>query len=105
MRLPTLSIYVSLISAAVVTPASASGDGAWREFTARVTRACVVASGIRTARASTIIGFDDRVGMVAMLVSDRTRGSLRSMLCLYDKRAKRASVDEAEAWSAPPQPR
>jgi hypothetical protein len=70
-----------------------------------VTRACVAASGIRNARASTIVGFDDRVGTVAMLVSDRTRESAMSKLCLYDKRAKRAHVDDAEMWSAPPQVR
>jgi hypothetical protein len=105
MRLPTLSAPICLALAASASPASASGDGAWREFNARVTRACVVASGIRNARASTIVGFDDRVGTVAMLVSDRTRGSSASKLCLYDKRARRAHVDDAEMWSAPPQVR
>lgn len=49
-----------------------------------------------------IIGFDDRVGKVATLVSDRTRGSNRGKLCLYDTRT--AAIDEADGWSAPPAP-
>jgi hypothetical protein len=85
--------------------AHASSDQAWAAFGARVTRACVVASGIRNPRASRIVGFDDRVGMVAMLVSDKTRGSTDSKLCLFNKRTKTAYVDSAEMWSAPPQPR
>ncbi|MEG3086868.1 hypothetical protein [Sphingomonas sp. PB4P5] len=105
MRLPIISASICLAMAASVSPATASGDGAWREFNARVTRACVAASGIRNYRASTIVGFDDRIGTVAMLVSDRTRGSSMSKLCLYDKRSKRAQVDDAEMWSAPPQVR
>lgn len=83
--------------------AVASSDRAWTVFNAQVARSCVKASGIRDPRTSTIVGFDDRVGKAAMLVSDRTRGSSKAKLCLYDKRAKKAYVDDAEAWSAPPQ--
>lgn len=105
MRSILLCASIALSLAGAATPAGASGDAAWREFHARVTRACVAASGIRNHRASTIVGFDDRAGMVAMLVSDRTRGSSMSKLCLFDKRTRRAHVDEAEMWSAPPQVR
>ncbi len=105
MRVQLLCASIGLSLAASATPAVASSDGAWREFNLRVTRACMAASGLRNARASTIVGFDDRAGMVAMLVSDRTRGSSLSKLCLYDKRARRAYVDDAEMWSAPPQTR
>ncbi len=100
---PILSASMVVALAASAAPAVASSDGAWREFNARVTRACVAASGIRNFRASTIVGFDDRAGKVAMLVSNRARGSSQSKLCLYDKRARRAFVDDAEMWSAPPQ--
>jgi hypothetical protein len=89
---------------ATATPAPASGDAAWAEFNQRVTRSCIAASGIRNARPSVIIGFDDRVGKVAQLISDRTRGSNRSKLCLYDKRTRKAFIDDAEMWSAPPAP-
>ncbi|MES3100557.1 hypothetical protein [Sphingomonas faeni] len=88
----------------VASQAFASSDAAWGEFNQRVTRSCVAASGIRNARASVIVGFDDRVGKVAQLISDRTRGSTLSKLCLYDKRTRTAFVDEADMWSAPPAP-
>lgn len=105
MKTALILVSVGMTLAGASTQASASSDGAWREFNTRVTRACVSASGIRNFRASTIVAFDDRVGKVAMLVSDRTRGSSLSKLCLYDKRTERAYVNEAEMWSAPPQPR
>lgn len=104
LRSITVGLFVAS-SSLVGSAARASSDAAWTEFNARVTRACVAASGIRNARPSTIVGFDDRVGVVAMLVSDRTRGSNQGKLCLYDKRARRAFVDDAELWSAPPQTR
>ncbi|MBP2277847.1 MULTISPECIES: hypothetical protein [Sphingomonas] len=105
MRPFLLSASIAVACAAAAPPAGASSDAAWREFNTRVTRACVAASGIRNYRASTIVGFNDEAGKVAMLVTDRTRGSNHSKLCLYDKRARRAFVDDAEMWNAPPQPR
>lgn len=96
------AFFAATIAAA---PSAASSTKAWSAFNAQVTRACVAASGIRNPRASVIVGFDDRTGKVAMLVSDRTRGSTASKLCLYDKRTKRAYVDDADMWSAPPQRR
>lgn len=85
-------------------PALASSDSAWAEFDQRVTRSCVAASGFRNARPSVILGFDDRAGKVAQLISDRTRGSSRSKLCLYDKRTRTAFIEDADMWSAPPAP-
>ncbi len=101
IRTRVVAAAALLISGA--TPAIASSDKAWAVFHNQVTHACTAASGIRNARPSKIVGFDDRVGKVALLVSDRTRGSSMSKLCLYDKRTKKAFVDDAEMWSAPPQ--
>ena len=99
------TVFLTAASAMLLAqaPAHASSDKAWAAFNSEATRACVAASGIRNARPSTIVGFDDRVGKVALLISDRTRGSVDSKLCLYDKRTKKAFVDDAEMWSAPPQ--
>lgn len=104
MRNATL-IFSTTIALSIIAPAYGSSDGAWAAFNAEVTRACVAASGIRNSRPSAIVGFDDRVGTVAMLISDRTRGSSQAKLCLYNKRTKIAYVDNAETWSAPPQSR
>ena len=105
-----MRIWIHLGSAALALAtgsgtAWASNDQAWSAFNAQVTRACVAASGIRNARPSVIVGFDDRVGKVAMLISERTRGSSRAKLCLYDKKTRETYVDDADTWSAPPQPR
>lgn len=104
MRFPLSLAPAMLALAAASSPAQASSGQAWTSFNAKVTRACIAASGIRQARPSTIIGFDDRVGTVAMLISSRKRPSM-AKLCLYDKRSQNAYVDEAEKWSAPPQRR
>lgn len=108
MRPPTRMLAFAPLAAGLLlsaAPAQASSDAAWAEFDQRVTRSCIAASGIKNARPSGIVGFDDRVGKVAMLVSDRTRGSNRAKLCLYDKRTKKAYIDDAEGWAAPPQRR
>jgi len=105
MRLLKPILATAITLACATGPAYASSSTAWQKFNRDVTRACAAASGVRNYRASTIVGFDDRVGMVAMLVSDRTKGSSLSKLCLYNKRTKRTYVDDAEMWSAPPQPR
>lgn len=105
MRILILTAPAVLALATISGTAYASSDQAWSEFNAKVTRACIAASGIRNSRPSMIVGFDDRVGTVAMLISDRTRNSSKSKLCLYDKRSQKAYVDDAESWSAPPQRR
>lgn len=105
MRRSKVLFSTAIVMACAAGSAHASSTAAWNEFNRGVTRACVAASGIRNHRASTIVGFDDRLGIVAMLVSDRTRGSSLSKLCLYNKRTKRAHIDDAEMWSAPPQPK
>ena len=107
MRLKTIAILLTSCAAAsaTATAVQASSPGAWREFDQRVTRSCLAAAGYRNARPSPIIGFDDRVGKVAMLVSDRSRGSNNAKLCLYDKVTRRAYIDNADGWVAPPAPR
>ena len=107
MPLKTNAIVLASLVAASMTATSvqASSPGAWAEFNQRVTRSCLVAAGFKNARPSPVIGFDDRVGKVAMLVSDRSRGSNNAKLCLYDKASRRAYVDNADGWVAPPAPR
>lgn len=97
------ALTVSAMAAAAT--AQASSPGAWAEFNQRVTRSCVAAAGYRNARPSPIIGFDDRVGKVAVLVSNKSRGSNNAKLCLYDKVSRKAYIDNADGWVAPPQPR
>ena len=104
----TRALFASALTVAALAAAAsaqASSPGAWAEFNQRVTRSCVAAAGYRNARPSPIIGFDDRVGKVAVLVSDTSRGSNNAKLCLYDKVKRKAYIDSADGWVAPPQPR
>lgn len=104
----TRALFASALTVAALAAAAsaqASSPGAWAEFNQRVTRSCVAAAGYRNARPSPIIGFDDRVGKVAVLVSDKSRGSNNAKLCLYDKVSRKAYIDNADGWVAPPQPR
>ncbi|GGA87751.1 hypothetical protein GCM10011491_14350 [Brucella endophytica] len=105
MRAAICMGLAALSLASINGAAHASSSDAWAEFNAKVTRACIAASGIRNPRPSRIVAFDDRAGMAAMLVQDRTRGSSTAMLCLYNKKTKKAYVGDADAWSAPPPPR
>lgn len=107
MRLKTTAFVLASVFTTSMTATSvqASSPDAWAEFNQRVTRSCLAAAGYRNARPSPIIGFDDRVGKVAMLVSDRSRGSNNAKLCLYDKASRKAYIDGADGWGAPPAPR
>lgn len=107
MHLKTNLLVLAAMAVASMTASAvqASSPGAWAEFNQRVTRSCLAAAGYRNARPSPIIGFDDRVGKVAMLVSDRSRGSNNAKLCLYDKVRRKAYIDNADGWVAPPAPR
>ncbi|QNE33454.1 hypothetical protein F1C10_10830 [Sphingomonas sp. NBWT7] len=95
-----MAMVMSIAGVATAGRALASSDAAWAQFNTRVTKACIAASGMRGARVSSIVGFDDRVGMVAMLVNGQ--GRKPAMLCLYNKRTRTAYVDEASGWRAPP---
>jgi hypothetical protein len=101
----TITAVLTLAAITSAQSARAFNDEAWRVFDAKVTKACLAARGIRNARPSVIVGFDDRDGMVAMLVSDRTKGSAMGKLCLFNKKTGNAFVDDVEMWSAPPQPK
>lgn len=87
----------------------ASDSASWNQFNRAVARTCTAASGLQSARTSSIVGFDDSLGKVATLVTGQQRIRVRGgwklttvkQLCIYDKRTKHAWVDEAAGWSAP----
>lgn len=91
-----LTSYALLI---VNRPAIASSD--WDQFFAQVTQNCIAASSITRPRPSEIInvGTDDQ--HVAMLILDRSKGSNRVALCIYNKRTRTAMISAADFWSAP----
>jgi hypothetical protein len=88
-------------------PVLASSPDAWVQLKKQAERSCLAASGFRRSRVSRAIIFDDTVGVVAMLVTGtftqaRLKGATGTNLCLYDRRTRRAVVEEAKGWSQRP---
>jgi hypothetical protein len=98
-------ILAILLSAS--QPVLASSPDAWAALKKQAERSCIAASGFRRPRASSAIIFDDRVGIVAMLVTGtftqaRLRSATGTNLCLYNRRTRTAAVEEAKGWSERP---
>lgn len=108
---PVLQALALLAVAAAVAAApgraGASSPDAWAALERDASRACAAASGLRNPVVTgTTIRFDDTLGVDARLVSGtwpqpHMKGAQALMLCLYDRRARRAQVQDAEAWRAP----
>jgi hypothetical protein len=107
---PVLPALAQLVAAAAVVVAAAPGmarassPDAWAALERDASRACAAASGLRNPLVTgTTIRFDDTLGVDARLVSGtwpqpHMKGAQALMLCLYDRRARRAQVQDAEAW-------
>lgn len=101
-------LIFALLAAA---PAAASTPAAWSAHDAAVKAACIKAAdkdaGLVAAAVSRPILFGDATGAkTAMLVQGRykqpfMKNAKGQMLCLYDRRTKRAEVSEAKGWTAP----
>ncbi len=99
MRPPAFLAAAGLIAA----PAAASTPAAWLQLQRQAERSCIVASGLERPRISSMIVFDDKTGMVALLVTGtypqrQMKGATGTSLCLYDRKTKRAAVEEARGW-------
>lgn len=87
-------------------PAYASTPSAWAAADRAATRACLAASGLREARV--LPGrarFDDRAGYDALLVRGiwpqrHMKGAKGTMLCLWHRSTRRATVVEAPGWTS-----
>lgn len=101
---PTTALVLILAGAGGAT---ASSPGAWTAVEREAARACAAASGLRDpVVADSTVRFDDTLGVDARLVrgtwpQPHMKGAQALMLCLYDRRARRAQVQDAEPWRAP----
>ena len=89
----------------LAAPASASTPEAWKQMQRQAERACAKASALARPRVSNMIVFDDAAGVVAMLVTGtypqaRMKGAAGTNLCLYNRRTKKTSAEEARGWKA-----
>lgn len=84
--------------------AQASSPGAWAQHEKDTQRACAAASGLKDPVVHpTAVLFDDTVGYDARLVIGtwkpaHMKGAKAVMLCLYDRKTRRATTQDIEAW-------
>jgi|HubBroStandDraft_1064217.scaffolds.fasta_scaffold02351_3 hypothetical protein len=101
-RASVLTLPLCLLAAA-----RASTPEAWAAHTQEVIAACVAASGLRKAHAAgDLVEFDDSVGFTAVLIAGRypqphMHDAAARVLCLFDKRSRRALVSGADAILRP----
>jgi hypothetical protein len=81
--------------------AVASSPAAWRETDRQSEKACIAQSGLRRARVGPATRFSDRILVDARIVSGtypqrHIKGVKAKMLCLYNRKLKRAEVEELQ---------
>lgn len=95
---------LALVVAAAIPTARASSPAAWAQLEKETAAACAKASDLKDPVVHpATVRFDDSVGIDARWVTGawkpaHMKGAKTSMLCLYDRKAKRAVAQEAEGW-------
>jgi heat shock protein HslJ len=82
------------------TPALASTPASWAALGRASAQACIAASGLHGATVGAPLRFSDTLGVEARLISGTYRpahmkGAAGQMLCLYDRRSRRAEIQDA----------
>lgn len=107
LRRPSIVATLAVASAAAfmaIGPASASSPAAWAQHDKDTQQACAAASELNNPVVHPkAVLFDDTVGMDARLVTGtwkpaHMKGAKAVMLCLYDRKTRRAVVQDADAW-------
>ncbi len=96
-------LMILATAALLAAPASASTPAAWQQLQKQAERGCISASAFARPRVSDMIVFDDTTEVVALLVSGTFRqrhmkGATGTNLCLYNRKTKKAVVEEAKGW-------
>lgn len=96
-----IAILALLLPAATLAATSAE----WQRSNSDAARACRKAADLdEAAVAGAPIIFSDDSALTALLVTGRWRpahmkGARATLLCLFDRRSRRAEVQEASGWS------
>lgn len=99
----TLAV-ASAIAMMAIGPASASSPAAWAQHDKDTQQACAAASELNNPVVHPkAVLFDDTVGMDARLVTGNwkpahMKGAKAVMLCLYDRKARKATAQDIEVW-------
>lgn len=99
------ALVIALATTFGTNPAAqASSPAAWTQHEKDTRQACAAASNLKDPVVHPhAVLFDDAVGIDARLVTGawkpaHMKGARTVMLCLYDRRTRRASVQEAIGW-------
>lgn len=94
---------ILLLSGFLLTMLAATADAATTRSYSKLDRqtsaACIAASGLRAATVGTVVRFSDGFLMDARIVTGtypqpHMKGAKGTMLCLYNRRTKRAETQE-----------
>lgn len=100
------SVAVTLMTTMLAgSVAQASTPGAYAALEKRSAAACIAASGLRDGKAGPTVRFSDRVMIDARFVTGtypqaHMKGAKGTMLCLYNRKTRRAEAQEAPASMA-----
>ena len=102
----TLAAASLSIAAFAASPSQASTPAAYAALDGQSSAACIKASGLRDARVGGAVRFSDSFLVDARMVSGvwpqaHMKGAKANMLCLYNRRTKRAETQEATANTHP----
>lgn len=102
----TVGVVAALSLGAAATAVWAASPQAYAELDRQSAAACITASGLRQASVGPPVRFSDAVGIDARTVSGvytqpHMRAARGTMLCLYNRRTRRAEVQESAPQKAP----
>ena len=92
-------IFSALLASVIAAPLLAATPGAYAALDRQTSAACRAASGLHSASVGPVVRFSDRFLMDARTVTgtypqSHMKGAAGTMLCLYNRRTKRAEVQE-----------
>ena len=99
-------VFSALLASVLAAPLQASTPGAWAALDRQTSTACSAASGLRSATVGPVVRFSDRFLMDARIVTgtypqSHMKGATGTILCLYNRRTKRAEVQEMASAEQP----
>ena len=92
-------VLFALLATVFAAPSQAATPGAYAALDRQTSAACRAASGLRSASVGPVVRFSDRFLIDARTVTgnypqNHMKGATGTMLCLYNRRTKRAEVQE-----------
>lgn len=95
------------LAGTLIAPSHAATPRAYAELDRRTERACIAASGMRSATVGQVTRFSDRFGMDARSVTGiypqaHMNGQSGTVLCLYNRSTRRAETQEIMAAATVP---